>query len=50
LIINKLFINNRAMVHNDITLSTGYNSTRTYMRQHPEILLTRADKDNYCNP
>jgi len=46
-IINKLFTNNRSMVYNDITLSTLYNSTRTFMRQHPEILIARVDKSNY---
>jgi len=45
-IINKLFTNNRSMVHNDITRSTLYNSTRTCMPQHPEILIARVDKDN----
>jgi len=34
------------MAHNDITLSTLYNSTRTFMKQHPKILITRADKEN----
>jgi len=41
--INKLF-NNFSLSYNDKILSSMYNSTRTFMKQHPEVLVTRADK------
>jgi len=44
--INKLLLNNRFINHNDRILLTWFNSTRTFVRRHPEILITRADKGN----
>jgi len=44
-IIDKLF-NNCALSYNDRILSSMYNSTRTFLKQHPEVLVTRADKGN----
>jgi len=43
-LINKLFI--FSLSYNDNILSTSYNSTRTFMKKHPKILITRADKGN----
>jgi len=44
-IINKLLIN-FSLSYNDNILSTLYNSTRTFMKQYPDVLITRADKRN----
>jgi len=38
--------NNISLLHNDRILLTMYNSTRTFLKQHPEVLVTRADKGN----
>jgi len=42
-IIDKLF-NNFFLSYNDKILSSMYNSTKTFMKQNPEVLVTRADK------
>jgi len=42
-VINKLF-NETSLSHNDKNLCSMYNSTRTFLKKHPELLVTRADK------
>jgi len=44
-IIGKLY-NKFPLSYNDKILTSMYNSTRTFIKQHPEILVTRADKGN----
>jgi len=41
--IEKLF-KNFSLSYSDKILSSMYNSTRTFIKQHPEVLVTRADK------
>jgi len=44
-IIGKLS-NRFSLSYNDKILLSMYNSTRTFIKQHPEVLVTRADKGN----